>query len=299
MTRSVPSAILNDLEAGCATLARCWKVVRRDGQVFGFTEHDQDIVADGVTFLASSALSASDVEQKLGLGISNFNAVGGFSSGVIEEDDIKAGLWDEAQVTEYYVDWNTPANFFISFSGPTGEWSWSENVFETTLQGASTATEKTLGRSFQRLCDATFGDAHCGVDATSATYRGTATVTSVVNPRRFAVSGVGGYADKFFEFGKLVWQTGANAGETNSVRIHRNVGGSVSVEIWEKPSATVQAGDTAQLTAGCDRRGATCRAKFSNYVNFRGFETMPGDYAAVDYVNADKDPMDGSSRYQF
>ena len=37
---------------------------------------------------------------------------------------------------------------------------------------------------------------------------------------------------------------------------------------------------TLDVTAGCDRRFDTCKAKFGNAVNFRGFPHIPGS----DYV---------------
>ncbi|HUH77035.1 MAG TPA: phage BR0599 family protein, partial [Devosia sp.] len=42
----------------------------------------------------------------------------------------------------------------------------------------------------------------------------------------------------------------------------------------------VAVGDTLRVTAGCDRRFASCKAKFGNAVNFRGFPHIPGS----DYV---------------
>jgi uncharacterized phage protein (TIGR02218 family) len=41
------------------------------------------------------------------------------------------------------------------------------------------------------------------------------------------------------------------------------------------------AGATFQIFAGCDKRVATCRAKFANAVNFRGFPHMPGNDALI------------------
>ena len=38
-----------------------------------------------------------------------------------------------------------------------------------------------------------------------------------------------------------------------------------------------KAGDELTVTAGCDRRFSTCRAKFANAVNFRGFPHIPGN----------------------
>ena len=43
---------------------------------------------------------------------------------------------------------------------------------------------------------------------------------------------------------------------------------------WPRPIA---AGDAFAVTAGCDKRFATCRDEFANGVNFRGFPHMPGN----------------------
>ncbi|HKB57757.1 MAG TPA: phage BR0599 family protein, partial [Lacunisphaera sp.] len=50
-------------------------------------------------------------------------------------------------------------------------------------------------------------------------------------------------------------------------------GGHISLTL-ERPSALV-AGNAITAVPGCDRQGATCRGKFANGDNFRGFEFMP------------------------
>lgn len=42
-------------------------------------------------------------------------------------------------------------------------------------------------------------------------------------------------------------------------------------------------GDALVLTAGCDRRFATCRAKFENAEQFRGFPHIPGNDFVLRY----------------
>ena len=42
-------------------------------------------------------------------------------------------------------------------------------------------------------------------------------------------------------------------------------------------------GDTFIVTAGCDKRFATCRDRFDNAVNFRGFPHIPGNDFVVSY----------------
>ena len=57
MTR-YPEALKAHLAGGATTLARCFAVARRDGTVMGFTDHDRDVVFDGITFRADSGLTA-------------------------------------------------------------------------------------------------------------------------------------------------------------------------------------------------------------------------------------------------
>ena len=66
---------------------------------------------------------------------------------------------------------------------------------------------------------------------------------------------------------------------------HRNIGGVVTLSFWQAMSAAISAGDAFAVTAGCDKQFTTCRAKFANAVNFRGFPHMPGEEAVLRYPN--------------
>jgi uncharacterized phage protein (TIGR02218 family) len=61
---------------------------------------------------------------------------------------------------------------------------------------------------------------------------------------------------------------------------HSRVSGSDILGFAAKVGDWVAVGDTLRVTAGCDRRFASCKAKFANAVNFRGFPHIPGS----DYV---------------
>ena len=59
-----------------------------------------------------------------------------------------------------------------------------------------------------------------------------------------------------------------------------NNGGTVTLELWQGMSKDVETGDAFTVTAGCDKSFRTCRAKFDNAANFRGFPHVPGvDFA--------------------
>jgi len=61
------------------------------------------------------------------------------------------------------------------------------------------------------------------------------------------------------------------------VKQHALAGGVVTVDLWLAMPKPIVAGDTFSVTAGCDKQFVTCRAKFGNAVNFRGFHLMPGN----------------------
>ena len=45
-----------------------------------------------------------------------------------------------------------------------------------------------------------------------------------------------------------------------------------------------EAGTAFSIVAGCDKQFSTCKTKFANPVNFRGFPHLPGNDAAYGYV---------------
>ena len=53
------------LASGATTLCWCWRVVRRDGVVLGFTDHDRALTFDGTTYEAASGFTASDITMDL------------------------------------------------------------------------------------------------------------------------------------------------------------------------------------------------------------------------------------------
>ena len=47
--------------------------------------------------------------------------------------------------------------------------------------------------------------------------------------------------------------------------------------LWQAMAGADRGGDTFVVTAGCDKRFDTCRDRFDNAVNFRGFPHIPGN----------------------
>ena len=67
--RAIPAALQAKLDSGVTTLAQAWKLMRRDGIVAGFTDHDRDLVIDGVTYRAGTGLAASEASSRFDLSV--------------------------------------------------------------------------------------------------------------------------------------------------------------------------------------------------------------------------------------
>jgi len=90
----LPTGFDAHLRSGLTTLCRAWEVIRKDGQVLGFTDHDLPLSFKGLTFAPNSGMSASTLAQATGLSVDNAEAVGALSDASITEADIAAGRYD-------------------------------------------------------------------------------------------------------------------------------------------------------------------------------------------------------------
>lgn len=284
----LPPALAAHLAEGATTLAWCWKLTRVDGVALGFTDHDFDIHFGGTTYEAAGGFTATALESSGGLNIDNLDVAGALSSARIDEGDIAAGLYDDAEVEIWRVNWRDAWQRVLMRKGNLGEVTRSGGSFTAELRGLAHRLNQPAGRLFQYGCDADFCDARCGLDAQAWTAEGV--VASTSGNHEIAASGLHAYDEGYFTRGKLTFTSGANEGAAMEVKAHRAGG---LIELWRAMTRGVGPGDTFTVTAGCDKQFATCAAKFGNGKNFRGFPHMPGN----DFVLAGADGAgDGGKR---
>lgn len=286
----LPPALAAHLAGGATTLAWCWKLTRADGTVFGFTDHDRDLAFGGTIYEAAGGFTASALESSNGLHVDNLDVAGALSSARIDEGDIAAGLYDDAGIEIWRVNWQDADQRVLMRKGHLGEVTRAGAGFTAELRGLSHRLNQPTGRLFQYGCDADFGDARCGLDIGGWTAAGT--VESASGDREIVAAGLDAFDDGHFTRGRLSFTGGANEGAAMEVKAHRAGG---RIELWRAMAREVAAGDTFTVTAGCDKQFATCTAKFGNGENFRGFPHMPGN----DFMLAGADgTTDGGRRGQ-
>lgn len=265
------------LVSGATTLCWCWRVMRRDGVGMGFTDHDKAVVFGGTTYEAASGFTASDIKDSLGLSVDNLEVTGALSSASLTDGDLAAGRYDDARIEIYRVNWSDPGQRVLMRSGSIGEVRRSGTGFTAELRGLAHYLQQPKGRLLQLTCDADLGDARCTIDLSSPKYRGTGSIVAASSSRRFTVSGLDAFDNGFFTRGLFAFTSGASAGLKIEVKSHLKLASAVTIELWAEAEGPPAAGDTFAVTAGCDKRVETCKARFANVVNFRGFPSMPGN----------------------
>ena len=269
------------LDSGTTTLARCWQIARRDGMVLGFTDHDLDLSFAGTLFRAGTGLTAQTLEQATGLSVDNSEAIGALSDAAITETDIAAGRFDGAQVTTWMVNWADVAQRVVLFRGTLGDISRSGGAFRAELRGLSEPLNQPQGRVFQRACSAVLGDSACGVDLSIAGYEVEAEVLAVQDNRVLTFAPFE-QEEGWFEKGRLRVLSGAAEGLEGLIKTDTRTSDHREIGLWAPLAVDVQIGDRLRLQVGCDKRFDTCRLRFANHLNFRGFPDIAGeDWLAV------------------
>ena len=278
----LPAPLQAHLDTGTTTLAWCWRITRNDGTKLGFTDHDRDLAFDGTAFEAATGFTASEIKDALGLAVDNLEVSSALQSDRLNEDDLAAGLFDDAAIEIWRVDWADTGARALMRSGSLGEVRRTGAAFTAEVRGLAHYLQQPKGRLYQSGCDADLGDARCGIDLDAPAFRGTGTVLAAASPRLFTASGLAAFSSGWFTRGLVTFTSGANAGRSQEVKRHTLAGAEATIELWQPMAMPVAPADTFTVTAGCDKRFATCQAKFANAASFRGFPHMPGP----DYVLA-------------
>lgn len=280
--KQLPPGLQAHLDSGATTLCWCWRLIRRDATRLGFTDHDRDITFDGTTFEAAAGFTASEMRDSVGLSVDNLDVSSALSSERLAEADLSAGVYDDARVEIFRVNWAEPAQRVLMRTGSLGEVRRAGLNFTAEVRGLSHYLQQPKGRLYQFTCDADLGDGRCGVLLSNPLYRGAGVIVAATSERRFTASGLDSYADDWFSRGLVTFTSGAASGQSIEVRTHSNAAGTVTMELWAAVRGPLEAEQTFIVTAGCDKHLATCQAKFANVANFRGFPHMPGN----DFVTA-------------
>jgi uncharacterized phage protein (TIGR02218 family) len=264
--------------------------------VLGFTDHDRELLVDGVTCRADTGMTARALQQTTGLSVDNTEAFGALSAAAITEADLLAGRFDGAEVRAYLVNWQEPADFTEQFRGHLGEITRSSGSFKAELRGLTELLNRPQGMAYTPGCSAVLGDSRCKFNLLQPGYFADRVVENVEDGRIFRFASFLGFDEYWFENGRFEMTSGQASGLVGMVKVDRLEGAERRVELWQSLGAPVATGDTFRIFAGCDKSASRCQVKFANFLNFRGFPHIPGDDWLASYPVPDR-PNGGQRRY--
>lgn len=289
--RTLPPGLQAHLDSGTTTLCHCWRVTLKSGEKLGFTDHDNLLNFDGTVFEADAGFTASSIESSLGFSVDNMEAEGALQSAKLDEARLHAGEFDHATIEVWRVNWADVSQRVLMRKGHLGEVTYGDGAFAAEVRGMAHLLSQQRGRLFQYGCDAELGDSRCGVSLNGPAFTAAGVVVAVESAA-VILSGIG-IVDDWATRGVLRFTA---SGKTIAVKRQRNVGALTRVELRQALTFSVDVGSAVELVAGCDKQFATCRSKFSNTINFRGFPHMPGTDFVAGFASSNDPNNDGGKR---
>jgi hypothetical protein len=161
--KTLSSGMTSHLSQEVTTLCTCWKIVRTDGEVFGFTDLDMDLDFEGLTYESETGYNRTAIRSDASLSVDNLDVTGFLESDRISENDLRNGVFDFASVYIFAVNWADLTQGKVRLRrGWFGEVILNQNgMFETEIRGLHQALSFGFMESYQPECRADFCDPRC------------------------------------------------------------------------------------------------------------------------------------------
>lgn len=170
MPKTLSVGLKDHLQQDTTSVCTCWRIIRRDGVVMAFTDHDTDIVidADGdgeLTYVASLGYNRSAVDNDVTMSVDNLEVEGFIDDAAITAEDVRAGLYDMAVVEIFIVNWADLSQGIMRLrKGWFGEVLVTPNgIFRTELRGLTQALTNQVVAVSTPECRADLGDSRCKI----------------------------------------------------------------------------------------------------------------------------------------
>ncbi len=165
MVKNITAGLEAHLAEEATTLTRCWSITRTDGIAFYFTDHDADLVVDGNTYKASLGFRATAVANNAGLDVDNLDVDGFFEDDSLTEEELRAGLFDYAEVKVFMCNWANLSQGILKIrKGHLGEVVFTQHgFFKAELRGLTQALQQRIGELYSAECRADLGDHRCKI----------------------------------------------------------------------------------------------------------------------------------------
>lgn len=252
-----------------------WRVFRRDGVAFGFTNHDRDLLFDGILHRSAPGMSPAAIRRTASLELDSTEVQGALSHDAITERDLSDGKYDNARVEIGLVDWENLERTSLYF-GEFGPVSTDAANFETELKSAKASLENDVVPRTSPTCRARFCGPGCTLSANRFSHEA---VLAAIDGNTGRLTFDSSPPPHTLLDGSLRWLDGPHAGIEMLVIDSGADGLLLNMHL----ASDLKPGARAILREGCDHTIETCEGRFANSANFQGEPFLPGNDALVRY----------------
>jgi hypothetical protein len=178
------------------TLAGCLKITRKDGEVFAYTTHDEDLVISNddspetfTTYQANGSYVQSASQTDNQMGVPNEEMTGAIMATDITYEELVAGKFNGARIQRFFVNWADLSQGKILLPGyKLGTITPEDNHFRTELRGMVDILRARTGEVAEPVCRVDLFSPECGLEADD--FRQSGTVVSTDGKKVMVVSGI-------------------------------------------------------------------------------------------------------------
>lgn len=273
--KTASTALIELLQTNEFIMADLYTFTLRDGTNYRFTNYDTNLTWNGNTFLKKGLLiHRSGVSLVTGVQVDNLDITinaddSNFYNNVNFFQLLANGGLDGATLELkrlFFTNPLTPVGDVWIFSGRVSEVSTSRFEAKITINSDLELLNIQMPKNlYQPSCIHAVYDTGC---AASKSY---VSAMALSNSTNRIINAQISQAAGWFNEGIIEFLSGANAGVTRTIKTHTTN----RIEVTLTLPNIVQVGDTFRLLAGCDRTMTTCKAKFNNLLNYRGYPYLP------------------------
>ncbi len=264
-------------------MADCFTFSLLSGLVLTYTNADVPIALNGYSYVANSVLVDGlnykcavglDVDQqKITISARPLDTIGG----VPFLQALRNGVLDGCEITRervFLTAWNAPPlGSVLLFKGRVATIdSLGRTTAEITVNSDLALLDIQIPRNlYSPACVHVLFDSGCGL--VKNVYGANGAVGAGTTNLSIAWSG----ASAAYAQGTIVFTSGVNGGISANVKSASSTALTLAYPLLNAPAV----GDTFTAYQGCDHSMATCKAKFNNLANFRGFPFIPPPTYAI------------------
>ena len=279
--KNISNGLKAAIDAG--EISYLFTILAADNTARRFTDHNVNLTVGGQVHIPTAGIGRMKMKTTNNAEVSNQE----IAATIIDMPDgeLKSGKWDNAQIEVAICSWRSPGEGkLIIFKGSLGVIQWTDEGFRADIQNYLRDLARNLGNTVTANCRhqlySTSGPGKigaCGINRPAHTVN--VAVDSVLTQRLKFKIGSSGKATAWASSGFVKFTSGDNAGLTYEVKKHLVEGGALgeSIELYLPTIGLITPGTTIELSAGCDKTVATCKAKFNNITNFGGFPHLQID----------------------